>query len=349
VICGCKSTLLKHLVTDSKCAVIVNNTDTTASESCRTIDLGCVCCTARDDLVDQVSSVCNENKYDHLIIECSEDADPAEVAVLFGHDEEEFPNGGAKLDALVTVVDATSFFENVNKPELFELTIRQIEYANIIVLSKTDVLNQEQMSKIHNVLESLNPDSKRINMCDVDTSTVLGTGLYNESSIEDNAGWLHALENDAAVGNSHPEFGITCYTFRSRKPFDPQSFHDLFYAKHSSATQFGCIIRSKGFVWIASNHNGMVEWNQAGDFSSLQVNMPWLVTVPDMWKGSEQEDKILKDMVEPFGDRRQEIVFLGQNLNVTELESVLNRCLLTDESFLEGPDAWCSKFTDPFV
>ncbi|CQD23582.1 cobalamin synthesis protein, P47K [Mycolicibacterium conceptionense] len=349
-----KTTLLNHILANregKRVAVIVNdmsevNIDAAliagqghldrTEEKLVELTNGCICCTLREDLVEAVGALARQNRFDHLVIESTGISEPMPVAATF---EWEFEDGFqlgrlAKLDTLVTVVDASTFLSEIVRGEgltdrdlaagegdarsIADLLTDQVEFADVILLNKTDLVSPAILDTVETLLRRLNPTAKLIRTDHgvVDIGEVLGTGLFDPVAAAQTPGW------DEEIADGHTpeteEYGISSMTFRSDRPFHPQRLGD-------ALGQVTRVLRSKGFCWIASRPTIAAIWSQAG---------PNLVIEPaQYWSGTE---------IAPG----QEIVFIGIKLDRDKVRRLLGQALLTDAELAEGQQAWAG-YPDP--
>ena len=376
-----KTTLLNHVLnnqTGRRVAVIVNdmsevNIDaqlvkggpsTLARVDERLVEMsnGCICCTLRDDLLQEVARLAREGRFDYLLIESSGISEPIPVAQTFTFEDEAGVSLGqlARLDTMVTVVDAASFFREYasaaslrergqalgddDERTVTDLLVEQVEFADVIVLNKVDLVDAPALEVLHAAIGRLNPGAKivRATHGQVDLADVLDTGSFDYARAESSAGWLAELHSEHVPETD--AYGIGSFVFRARRPFHPQRLWDLAHGK-----AFEHMLRSKGFFWIASRPEHAYEWAQAGGVMSLRPAGWWWAAVPrDRWPQppSERPDEA-PDWDPRFGDRRQEIVFIGQDLDVAELTRRLETCLLDEREAARDSASW-RQLPDPF-
>lgn len=377
-----KTTLLNHILNNRKghkVAVIVNDmsevnidadlVEKGGSNLSRTeeklveMSNGCICCTLREDLLEQVETLAKENKFDYLLIESTGISEPLPVATTFDFRDE---NGSSlsdvsKLDTMVTVVDAANLIKNYSSTEflrdkgevageeddrtLVDLLVEQIEFANVIILNKIDLVSNEELSIVRSVIRSLNAKAKVIETTEsnVDLKDVMNTGLFNLEEAQDHPLWAQELYNFNDHVPETEEYGITSFVYRAREPFDPVKIHDFFN------TPWPGVVRAKGFFWIANRPEYVGEVSQAGAFTRHQGMGAWWVSIPkEDWPESyEFEQSIKRNWHKDFGDRRQEIVFIGLNSEMDQatLKKQLDSCLIKD--YLENPEKY-KHIPDPF-
>lgn len=339
---------------------------------------GCICCTLREDLLIEVGNLAREGRFDYLVIESTGIAEPLPIAETFTFSDE---NGAslsdhARLDTLVTVVDAVNFMRNYmealslketgeslgddDERNVADLLVDQIEFANVILISKIDLIASDEILNLKAVLRSLNPDAEIVPMVmgQVDLHKVLDTGLFDFKKAEQAPGWLKELRGehtpdqfagselarDSARRGKHKEvfseteeYGIGSFVYTARRPFHPQRFYDLL---HEGEWENGTLLRSKGFFWLASRPDHAGSWSQAGGMMQHGLAGHWWASVPTQEWPAEYLPDIQSQWVEPYGDRRQELVFIGQNVDADKVRRELNDCLLTDAELAAGPAVW---------
>ncbi|QPC82565.1 GTP-binding protein [Phototrophicus methaneseepsis] len=377
-----KTTLLNHILSNReglRVAVIVNdmsevNIDaqlvregeaqlSRTEEKLVEMTNGCICCTLRDDLLQEVTRLASEGRFDYLLIESTGIAEPLPVAMTFSFPT---PDGAtslmdiARLDTMVTVVDANRWLEDFRRSHTLEdmdmavseedertisdLLIDQVEFANIIILNKTDLATPEKVIELENILKKLNPDAKLIRATQgrVAASQILHTGLFDMESAQRSPGWLKELEGEHTPETE--EYGISSFVFKARRPFHPQRLMDIFEGAHMAS-----MLRSKGFFWLATRHNEGISWSFAGSIARIASAGTWFAATPKRMRprGPEIDEYLAEYWQEPYGDRRQELVFIGIQMAKEELLAELNAALLTDDELAMGEAAW-ALFPDPF-
>lgn len=375
-----KTTLLNHVLNNRegmRVAVIVNdmseiNIDShlvaqSGANLSRTeeklVDMtnGCICCTLREDLLKEVSRLAREQRFDYLLIESTGISEPLPVAATFTFMDEfgKSLSELAKLDTMVTVVDAAKFLDDVSSIDdlrdrklalgsddertLADLLIDQIEFANVIVVNKTDQISTEELARLDAVIEQLNPAAEVVHASygKVPLYTILNTNLFDMEAAETSAGWIREL-NGIHTPESE-EYGISSFVYRARRPFHPQRLEML------TDAGFPNVLRAKGFLWLASRHDDLILFSIAGKTLSLEPQANWLAAGPGDEDHDEETREYIGKVWEPaYGDRRQEIVFIGMQMNRAEIEERLDAALLTEEEMAFGPEIW-RRFPDPFV
>ncbi|MEV6367187.1 GTP-binding protein [Micromonospora musae] len=322
---------------------------------------GCICCTLRDDLLDEVARLARLNRFDYLLIESSGISEPMPVAATFAFGVE----GGhvlddlARLDTTVTVVDAAGVLNRIEAGESLEerglsayegddrtiadLLVDQIEFADVLVVNKTDLVDSEDLAVVQALLSRLNPNARQIRATHgrVPPAEILNTGLFDLERAETAPGWVAELNGEHVPETE--EYGIGSLVFRDHRPFHP----DRLWALLSDGLDRFGVIRSKGFLWLASRPHLQALWSQAGSSGRCEpVGVP--VVVSGQWPEDPAERAELEARWHPlFGDRQQEIVLIGVGLDADGLRDRLTECLLTAAELAAGEDAW-RELPDPF-
>jgi G3E family GTPase len=376
-----KTTLLHHVLHNReglKVAVIVNdmsevNIDAQMVQSGSLLNRveeklvemtnGCICCTLREDLLIEVSRLAKEGRFDYLLIESSGISEPLPVAETFTFEDEngESLSKTAKLDTMVTVVDAYNFMRDFEEGAdlaerdmaldenddrtVSDLLIDQVEFANVIVLNKTDLMTSEQIEKLRLVLARLNPEATIMpsSFGKVPLTSILNTGMFNLEKAQQAPGWLKELR-----GEHTPEtetYHITSFVYRAERPFHPERFRECLESSWDG------VIRSKGFFWLATRMEQAMLWSQAGGACRVELGGLWVDAMDDQdedWPYEESKTELLGCYADkPYGDRRQEIVMIGIDMNQEVLTARLDACLVDEALFAEGPQAWAA-LSDPF-
>lgn len=378
-----KTTLLNHVLHNKenlKVAVIVNdmsevnidaqlvkneNTLSRTEEKLVEMSNGCICCTLREDLMIEVERLAKEGRFDYLLIESTGISEPVPVAQTFSFINEEEGIDLSKfsyIDTMVTVVDCLNFFKDFSTNELLmdrELTdmdgdyrtivnllTDQVEFANVIVLNKTDLVSEKTVGLLKAALKKLNPDAKIIESVfgKVVPSQILNTGLFDFEEAQNSAGWQKELQSGEHTPETE-EYGISSFVFRNQKPFHPERFWSYLNERYP-----GTIIRAKGLFWIASRPNDAINFSQAGGSSRLETAGVWWASMPFNERINYVSFLDNKEWIESrwdkqWGDRMNELVFIGQDLNKEEIIADLQLCLLTEE---ESKDFENKGFKDPF-
>ncbi len=377
-----KTTLLNHILNNRegrKVAVIVNDmsevnidaglVERGGSNLSRTqeklveMSNGCICCTLREDLLEQVRELAVHGKFDYLLIESTGISEPLPVATTFDFrdDKGDSLSDVSQLDTMVTVVDAANMIKNYistdflrDKGEslgedddrtLVDLLVEQIEFANVILLNKTDLLSKEQLQIVRGIVRGLNAKAKIIETTQsrVDLDEVMNTGLFDIDEAQEHPLWAQELYNFEDHTPETEEYGIRSFVYRSRLPFDPAKIHAFF------SKEWPGIVRAKGFFWISTRPDFVGEVSQAGAFVRHQGIGRWWASIPKSeWPESEDFDQLMKrHWHDDFGDRRQEIVFIGliSEMNEQDIRDQLDACLLND--YLNDREEY-GCLSDPF-
>ena len=375
-----KTTLLNRILNnreDLKVAVIVNdmsevNIDaqlvkngnaslSRTEEKLVEMSNGCICCTLREDLLIEIQRLAEENRFDYLVIESTGISEPLPVAETFTFEDEDGKSLSdfAKLDTMVTVVDCAHFFDNLDSMEslkdrgeslgdddercIVDLLVEQIEFANIILLNKSNEVKPEDLKKIKGVIKSLNTDAKCIetNYSDVALSEVINTNLFDFEKASQAPGWLKEMRGEHIPETE--EYNISSISFKSKKPFHPQRFLDFVQSNLDG------IYRIKGYFWLASRMDFVGQIGVAGKLAEISPAGKWWAAVPKHeWNLEDPSmiEDVRKNWTEPYGDRRQELVFIGTDIDKENIRKRIENCLLTDDEFQLGPDEW-KLFPDP--
>ena len=374
-----KTTLLNHVLANRegrRVAVIVNdmsevNIDaslltTTASldrteERLVEMSNGCICCTLREDLLIEVARLAAEGRFDYLLIESTGISEPMPVAAtfLFEDIDGQSLSSLARLDTMASVVDAATFLERFDHLEeltdlglerddeddrsVVDLVVDQVEFANVIVISKPDLVSEQHLQKVVAMVRRLNPDAQLVlaENGDVPLEAVLDTGLFDEVEGETAPGWAQILNEE--VQPETEEYGITSFVYRHRWPFHPKRL-----ARELNEAWPG-VLRSKGFFWLASRPDIQAMWSHAGLSVGLEPLASWYAATPeDEWELETDEERAeLEARWDPLlGDRQTEIVFIGIDMDEAGIRSRLDACVLTGSEFEKGPVKWL-KFRDP--
>ncbi|MEE2755420.1 MAG: zinc metallochaperone GTPase ZigA [Myxococcota bacterium] len=324
---------------------------------------GCICCTLRDDLLNEVSRLAQDGRFDYLLIESTGISEPIPVAQTFTFEDE---NGVSlsrisRLDTMVTVVDAANFLNDYNAAEALQergeslgdddhrtvtdLLIDQIEFANVILLNKLDLVSEEQAKRVKGILTALNPGATiyMTTRSEVPLSAVLATGLFNYEKAASSAGWIRELQGEHIPETE--EYGISSFTYRTHHPFDAEKL----WAFLHDADNWSGILRSKGFFWVAADHRAAYEWAQAGGVSSVNPVGTWWAAIPrDQWSHPEgRRPDQRPDWDQRYGDRTQQLVFIGQKMNESAMRTGLDSCLL-DPSLANADSGVWAAMKNPF-
>jgi G3E family GTPase len=328
---------------------------------------GCVCCSLQEDLLEEVARIAEGGNYDYLLIECSAISEPMPVAevLLYGHAEDHNLSDVARLDTLVTVVDALTFLDDYlsmdelqeripgadDDLDLSQLLAEQVEFANVIVLNKADEVPEEHRGFLKSFLQQLNPEARVVEATHGDVSSEL---LLNTNSYQD--GWEDAASSrSATVGEQNSDeddselsgYGVTSFTFRSRRPFHPERFYEFWVSNPLTEG----IFRSRGCFWLATRCMTAGMWSQAGSVISAQPGGTWWSETPrEEWPSDDAAAmaEIQSLFAEPWGDRRQDLLVIGQDLDEAAITKALDACLLNDQEMKQTPEAW-QLMPDPFA
>ncbi|WP_186099475.1 GTP-binding protein [Burkholderia gladioli] len=393
-----KTTLLNHVLANReglRVAVIVNdlaevNIDAALVEDRATLSHveerlvemsnGCICCTLRDDLLVEIRRLAAEQRFDAILVESTGVAEPMPIAETFGFVDDEGETLGdiARLDTMVTVVDAFNFLRDYGSDEgladrglaegdddrqLVELLIEQIEFCDVLVINKADLVAADELARLQTILASLNPRARQLvsRFGAVPLREVIDTGLFDFEAAANAPGWLASLEHrhdhehgedcGEDCGHTHAagEFGIGNFVYRARRPFHPQRFWTLLHDEWQG------VLRSKGFFWLATRNDiggslsqagGVCRHGPAGLWWAAQDRAEWpdddpalLEEIAADWHGAPDDDSI--------GDRRQELVLIGIGLDAAQWRAKFDACLLDDAEYAAGVEAW-RALPDPF-
>ena len=370
-----KTTLLNHILHNKqgmKAAVIVNdmsevnvdadlvkNENTLSRTEEKVVEMrnGCICCTLREDLMIEVEKLAKAQKFDYLIIESTGISEPIPVAQTFSFESEDGSIDLSRfsyVDTMVTVVDAFNFLKDFSSPQylkdrnltdiegdertIVNLLTDQVEFANVILLNKTDMVTESDLRNLYDIINKLNPDARIIptNHSKVNLQEVINTGLFDFEKAESSAGWIKELENEHIPETE--EYGIGSFVYRRKKPFHPNRFLD--FIQHTFPKN---IIRSKGLFWIASRPDQALVWSSAGGSLKTDPAGVWWDSMPFSERINYADFVNNQQMIESewssdFGDRKIELVFIGQQLDVSAITKKLDECLLNQEEVSEWKD-----------
>ncbi len=316
-----------------------------------------------DNLLNAVMDLAAAGAHDYLLIEASGDSEPTLVAeALSLNDDDTGKLKGLCIDTMVTVVDAERFQDDFQSVEEFRdrfpgsdveddrdiarVLIEQIEFANVILLNKTDLISEEEVGLLLSVLRKLNPDARvlEIEQGGVSPEDVINTGRYQSDSAAAADVWQSALSSGET--GSPDEFGISCIVYRAGRPFHPQRFWDFWMSGEHAPN----ILRSKGYFWLATKNSIAGFWSQVGQVLAAEPGGVWFAETPRAdWPSDDPELMAELDSVwdEVWGDRRQELILIGQDVDVPATRKALDGCLLTESEMKSGQQSW-SRFEDPF-
>ncbi len=376
-----KTTLLNHILNNRegrRVAVIVNdmsevNIDAAlvrdgGAELSRTdeklveMSNGCICCTLREDLLLEVDRLAKEGRFDQLVIESTGISEPLPVAETFTFEGEDGRCLGevARLDTMVTVVDAFNFLRDYSSQDsiqsrgeslgeedartVVDLLIEQIEFCDVLVLNKIDLISEPERERLMAILNSLNPRA-RIETAEfgqVPLDRVLNTGLFDFEEASKAPGWLQELRGTHTPETE--EYGIGNFVYRARRPFHPQRFKALV------ESEWPGVVRSKGFFWLANFPTLAGSWSQAGAVARYHVAGYWWASMPpERWPEDPEAVALIKEKWdERVGDARQELVLIGMDMDEEALRARFDACLLSDEEMASGPSTW-TTWTNPFA
>ena len=375
-----KTTLLNRVLNNRegrRVAVIVNDmsevnidadlvrADTELSRTNETLvemSNGCICCTLRDDLLAEVRRLAAEGRFDYLLIESTGISEPLPVAATFDFRDEDGQSLSdvSRLDTMVTVVDAVNLLNDYSSHDflrdrgetlgdedernLVDLLVEQIEFADVIVLNKVADATAQQVEAARQIIRSLNADARIIETShsDVPAEAILDTGLFDFDKAHEHPMWAKELYGFADHVPETEEYGVASFVYRARRPFEPEKIMAVL-----NGDLLG-VIRAKGHFWIATRPEWVAEFSLAGALSSVKPLGTWWASVPkDRWPEHQTaQDYMKQHWQEPWGDRRQEIVFIGANINWADLKAQLDAALVS-EGVAKSPDD-LPDFADPF-
>jgi G3E family GTPase len=375
-----KTTLLNHVLRNReglRVAVIVNDMsevnidgalvrqgggDLSRTEE-RLVEMsnGCICCTLREDLLAEVRRLAAEGRFDYLLIESTGISEPMPVAATFDFiaEDGESLRDVSRLDTMVTVVDAYNFHRDYGSQDFLadrgeslgdgdgrtvvDLLVDQIEFADVLVLSKTDLVSAQQLGVVEAICRQLNPLARIVHATrgEVPLDQILDTGLFDMEHAQSAPGWRQALEFGKTPETE--EYGVSSFVYRARRPFHPVRL------KQVLDSEWPGVWRSKGFFWLATRMNLVGSWSQAGAAATHEWGGYWWAAFPPERRPQDPESRAFLSNVwkAPHGDRRQEIVLIGKDMDKPALTALLDAALLTPEEYRRGSKAW-EKLSDPF-
>ena len=376
-----KSTLLNHVLKNReglRVAVIVNdmseiNIDggavqrdvslNRAEEKLVEMSNGCICCTLREDLLEEVGRLARDGRFDYLLIESTGISEPLPVAETFTFRDEQGQSLAdlARLDTMVTVVDGVNFMRDFQAAEslasrgetlgaederaITDLLIEQVEFADVLLISKVDLISSAEREELSAILRRLNTHAEIVpmSMGQVALDQVLNTGRFDFARASQAPGWLKELRGEHQPESE--EYGIASSAYQARRPFHPERFFAFLNREWTN----GRLLRSKGYFWLASKPQEAGSWSQAGGLMRYEYAGRWWRYVPQaQWPADpESQQNILQKWQEDVGDCRQELVFIGQHIDFAALHAALDSCLLTDMEMALGTAGW-QKMPDPF-
>jgi len=375
-----KTTLLNHVLNNReglKVAVIVNdmsevNIDaqlvrevgaTLSRQDEKLVEMsnGCICCTLREDLLIEINRLAAEGRFDYLLIESTGISEPLPVAetFTFRDEQERSLSDVARLDTMVTVVDAFNFLKDYNSAEFLkdrgeslgeedqrtvvDLLIEQVEFCDVIVVNKGDLVSTDDMARLVSILHRLNPRAEVVvsTFGKVPLEKILDTGKFSFEAASTAAGWLKEMRGEHVPETE--EYGIASFAYRARRPFHPQRYWNLIHSEWEG------VLRSKGYFWLASRMTFVGSWSQAGGACRHgAAGMWWSAVDRADWPDDPDYLAQIEAKIEgSYGDRRQELVFIGLGMDVQAITGKLDACLLTDKEMALGEKAW-AHFPDPF-
>ena len=376
-----KTTVLSHILNNrqgKRVAVIVNdmsdiNIDAAmvksevslshSEEKLVEMSNGCICCTLREDLLLEVNKLAKDGRFDYLVIESTGISEPLPVAETFTFADEEGVSLSdvATLDTMVTVVDAVNFLKDYDEAKYLQesgqslgeddersvadLLADQVEFADVLLISKIDLVQTSDVERLKAILKSLNTHAQviPISQGQVPVDEVLSTGLFDFERAQEAPGWLKEMRGEHVPETE--EYGISSFSYVARRPFHPEKFHQFVHGTE----QFGKLIRSKGYFWLATRPEFAGQWSQAGGIARYGfAGMFWKAIPEHNWPTDEESIATIKmQWEEPFGDMRQELVFIGQGLDQQAMLNALDDCLLSEDELLKGKQYWAT-LSDPF-
>ena len=375
-----KTTLLNRVLNNRdglRVAVIVNDmsevnidsdlvrADTNLSRTNETLvemSNGCICCTLRDDLLAEVRRLSEENRFDYLLIESTGISEPLPVAATFDFRDEDGQSLSdvAELDTMVTVVDAVNLLNDYSSHDflrdrgetlgeddertLVNLLVEQIEFADVVVLNKIEDAGSHKTKAARQIIRSLNADAQilEVNHSDVPANKILNTGLFDFEKAHEHPMWAKELYGFADHVPETEEYGVASFVYRARRPFVPEKIMTVLNGDLPG------VIRAKGHFWIATRPEWVAEFSLAGALSSIRPLGTWWASVPEnRWPQDDIGKNYMKQhWQEPWGDRRQEIVFIGAGINWADIKMLLDNALVAEDQALTPHSL--PKFSDPF-
>mmetsp|Transcript_36599 Transcript_36599/g.57440 ORF Transcript_36599/g.57440 Transcript_36599/m.57440 type:complete len:430 (-) Transcript_36599:189-1478(-) len=308
---------------------------------------GCICCTLREDLLLELKKLAEEGKFDYILIESTGISEPQQVAETFAFEDADGValNDWTKLDTLVTMVDAVNFMrimettdnvqdtkEAVGEDDVRSLScllIDQVEFANVLLLNKTDLVDEAQLVKIEGLLKQMNPKANvvRTQRSNVPLELVMNTGIFDIDEAAATPGWMQVMRGEP-MKSEKEEYGVSSFIYKRRQPFHPERLYQLL----DGNDPLPGVIRSKGFCWLAHHNDEMFSWASAGIMYDITPDFqPWFsAQAPDNWGEGLDYRSIFHDFVPPHGDRRQEIVIIGHGMDREAIEKILDGGLVKE-------------------
>jgi G3E family GTPase len=373
-----KTTLLNHILKNReglKVALIVNDmsevnidadivsrgeaTLSRTEEKLVEMSNGCICCTLREDLLIEVKKLAREGRFDYLLIESTGIGEPMQIAETFTFDDAsgDILKDFAKLDTMVTVVDAVNFLKNWNSRETLQergeslganderdivnLLTDQIEFANVIILNKVSDVSEEERKKIRSIITTLNSEAEVIetNYSEVPLQKIINTGLFDFNKAALSPTWLKELRGEHIPETL--EYGIESFVYKADRPFHPERFMEW------TETIPEEVVRAKGLFWLATRFEEAGDLSLAGTQLQLKAAGWWWGIVDESeWPEAIREQAKINNWESPYFDHRQELVFIGIKMNKDAIVKNLNDCLLTDDEWKLGVIGW-RTFNDP--
>jgi G3E family GTPase len=375
-----KTTILNHVLNNRqgmKVAVIVNdlsevNIDadliqgggglSRTDEKLVEMSNGCICCTLREDLLREVERLAKEQRFDYILIESTGVGEPVPVAQTFSYIDEEQGidlTQFCRLDCMVTVVDAYRFWSDFSSGEslmdrkqsvgeddsreVVDLLIDQIEFCDVLILNKCDMVGERELEELETVLRSLQPRAKIIRAVrgQVDPADILNTGLFDFDEASQSAGWMQEMAKEQHVPETE-EYGISSFVYERVRPFHPERLMNWMSEWPEE------VVRAKGIVWLASRNETAQNFSQAGPSIQFGPAGKWVAALPE----PEQQELLKEDAEiaeawdEVYGDRINKMVFIGLSMNRSEITDELDDCLLTDEEIAMDWDDFTDEFPD---
>ncbi|WP_458123922.1 GTP-binding protein [Paenibacillus sp. Z3-2] len=363
-----KTTVLNHVLNNRqglKVAVIVNDmsevnidaalvkgeaTLSRTEEKLVELSNGCICCTLRDDLMQEIEKLVNEGKYDYILIESTGISEPVPVAQTFTYADEESGidlTRLARLDCLVTVVDANRFWHDFGSGQslldrnqatgdedtrdVVDLLIDQIETCDVLLLNKCDLIDDTELNKLEGIIRKLQPNAKiiRTENGQVNPSEILNTNRFDFEKVSMSAGWIQELEKESHTPETE-EYGIGSFVYRRRKPFHPSRLAEFMSYWPEE------VVRAKGLVWLAAEGDVAASLSQAGPSIQFGPAGHWVAALPEADKEEilRNEPDVLEKWDAQWGDRQTELVMIGIEMERASIEDELDQCLLSDEEML---------------
>jgi len=318
---------------------------------------GCICCTLREDLLKEVARLAEARRFDYLLIESTGISEPMPVAETFQFETES--GGGltavARLDTMVTVVDAVNFLKDYHEAEdlqarglgvgdedertITDLLIDQVEFADVLLINKADLVSESELRELTAILAALNPEARCVSICHghIDLGVILNTGAFDFERASQAAGWMKTLRGHER--SEADEYGITNVVYRARRPFHPERIWHYFQETWPG------VLRSKGLFWIATRPDLIGLWSQAGGTGNVRWAGRWYAAMPkEAWPEDEEEYQRLQGVWDPeYGDRSQELVLIGRRMDHAALTARLDACLVTEAEWASGRSSWEGK------